>query len=124
MKFTSLATSCAFGLLITACSNVIYPVPIEAIDSASSVTTPSGDDGKKVISATWMESDFSTEVESISAGSTVGLLIKTTGYASGEKITVFLDDKKTNDAGGSYNIVRKIIGIVDKHGEVRVFVKS
>ncbi|MNT62276.1 hypothetical protein D3C72_1999810 [compost metagenome] len=123
MRFTSLVVIYALSLLTTACSNVVYPIPTGTIESSGSVTTPLHDDGKEIISATWMTSDFSIELESASSGDTVGLLIKTSGYTPGEKITVLLDDKKTNDDGGSYNIVRKIIGTVDKHGEVRTSFK-
>lgn len=123
MRFTSPVVICALSLLTTACSNVVYPTPTGTIESTGSATTPLHDDGKEIISATWMTSDFSIELESSSSGDTVGLLIKTSGYTPGEKITVLLDDKKTNDDGGSYNIVRKIIGTVDKHGEVRTSFK-
>ncbi|WP_347902347.1 hypothetical protein [Pseudomonas purpurea] len=123
MKLTSFVVICALSLLTTACSNVVYPTPIKTTERTGSATTSSYDDGKEIISATWMESDFSTELKSASSGDTAGFLIKTSGYTPGEKITIFLDDKRTNDDGGSYNIVRKIIGTVDKHGEVRASFK-
>jgi len=110
------------SVLTAGCSNVIYPDPLPA--AAAVLKTAPESDGKKIISAQWMKRDFSAEIHSLSSGDVSGLLIRTTGYAPGEQITVELDDKNSNDDGGSYTLTKKITGVVDKHGEVRVLIKS
>ncbi|MFZ3186368.1 MAG: hypothetical protein WA173_19760 [Pseudomonas sp.] len=110
------------NLLMTGCSCLYYPAPIPA--ATKNMTGFLEGTDKEIIAIQWMKSDFSVEITNISAGDTVGLLIKTKGYAHGEKLTVEFDDKNTNDDGGSYTITRTITGIVDKHGEVRALIKS
>lgn len=110
------------GLLMAGCSNVVYPDPIP--EPAESLTAPLEDSDKEIVSVRWMKSDFSVEIKSLSAGDAAGLIIKTKGYAPGEKVTITIDDKNTNDDGGSYTVVRRIIGVVDERGEVRAWVKA
>ena len=110
------------SVLTAGCSSVIYPDLIPA--TAETVKTAPDTDAKKIISAQWMNRDFSAEIQNLPSGDVSGLLIKTEGYAPGEQITVELDDKNSNDDGGSYTLTKKITGVVDKHGEVRVLIKS
>ena len=110
------------NLLMAGCSCPHYQGPIPATTKNMTKSLEGSD--KEIIAIQWMKSDFSVEITNISAGDTVGLLIKTKGYAHGEKLTVEFDDKNTNDDGGSYTITRTITGRVDKHGEVRALIKS
>lgn len=109
--------------MVTGCSNAAPPSSTEMSEHIESLTPPTPNARKKIISIQWMSSDFSTESKSASPGDSVGLLIKTSGYIPNEKITTLFEDKNTHDDGGSYTIVRKITGIVDHRGEIRAILK-
>jgi hypothetical protein len=108
--------------LIAGCSNVVYPDPIP--EAAENSTATLAGNEKEIISVQWVNSDFSKNIKGATAGESVGLLIKTKGYAQGEQVTVVFDDKNTNDDGGSSTVERKIVGRVNEHGEVRVLFKT
>ncbi len=113
-------TRCLLATLIISFSNVSAAAPIK---SAKPTQAPLDNDNKKIISATWMTSDFSSEITAYNNGGSVGILIKTVGYAPGESLSVRVTDQETNDDGGSYSIVRELTGVVDENGEARTIYK-
>lgn len=113
-------TRCLLATLIIIFSNASAADPIK---STKPTEASLDNDNKKIISATWMTSDFSSEITTSSNGGVVGILIKTVGYAPGESLSVRIADQETNDDGGSYSIVRELTGVVDKNGEARTIYK-
>jgi hypothetical protein len=117
-----LLIGCVVSSLMLGCSNAVYPDP--APEATEHLTSTPVKNAKEIISVQWVNNDFSKNIKGATAGESVGLLIKTKGYAQGEQVAVVFDDKNTNDDGGSYTVERKIVGGVNEHGEVRVLFKT
>lgn len=78
--------------------------------------TADKDVDKQIISAQWMTSDFTQELESAFSGQKVGLLVKTRNYAPGETLLIVISSSIDSEGG----VTMTIKGKVGANGETRM----